>query len=85
MCVCVADSPEVTHVGLRYLNSLSGLQYLILRDQPPYWLTDDKLQGLYNCSLLGQLELGRHNRPMQMNITAAAVTGSVRLHTHRQL
>ena len=85
MCVCVADSPEVTHVGLRYLNSLSRLQYLILRDQLPYCQTDVKLQGLYNCSLPGQLELGRHNRQMQMSNTAAAVTGSVRLHTHRQL
>ena len=72
-------------MGLRYLNSLSGLKYLILRDQPPYWLTDDKLQGLYNCSGLERLELGRHNRTMQMNITAAAVAGSVRLRTHRQM
>ena len=85
MCVCVADSPEVTHVGLQYLNNLSGLHELFLRDQPPYWVTDVKLQGLYNCSRLNWLELGRHNRPMQMSITAAAVTGSVRLQTHRQM
>ena len=85
MCVCVADCPEVTHVGLRNLTSSSGLQYLVLRDLPRYWLTDYKLQGLHGYLLLKQLELGHRERPIQMNITAAAVTGSVALHTHRQL
>ena len=79
MCVCVADCPEVTHVGLRYFNSSSKLTHLILRDQTPYWLTDDKLQALHGYTSMKQLELG-YNR--QMNITAAAVTRSVRLHTH---
>ena len=71
-------------MGLRNLNSSSGLLYLALREQPPNWLTDEKLQGLYGWSRLQYLHLG-YNRPMQMNITAPAVTGSVRLHTHRQL
>ena len=81
MCVCVADCPEVTHVGLQNLASLSRLKYLFLTDQPPYWLTDDKLQGLHGNSRLEYLQLGIPNRPMQMNITSAAVAGSVRLHT----
>ena len=81
MCVCVADSPEVTDVGLRHLNSLPGLWVLILKDQPSFWLTDTKLQGLHNNSQLRFLRLG-YSRPIQMNITAAAITRSVRLHTH---
>ena len=85
ICVCVADCPEVTSKGLQYLNSLSGLQYLALSDQPSYWLTDDKLQGLYGWSQLERLHLGDQQKPIQTNITAAGVTGSVILHTHRQL
>ena len=68
-------------MGLQYLNS-SGPMVLALREQPPYWLTDIKLQGLYGNSRLVQLRLGDRGRPIQTNITAAAVTGSVRLHTH---
>ena len=82
MCVCVADCPEVTDVGLQYLNSSSRLQYLSMEDLPPYWLTDDKLQVLYGCSRLRQLDLGNVRSPIQANITAPAVTGSVRLHIH---
>ena len=82
MCVCVADWPEVTSKSLQSLNSLSGLQYLSLSGLPPNWLTDTKLQILQGISQLKQLQLGDHNSPIQMNITAAAVAGSVRLNTH---
>ena len=81
MCVSVADCPEVTSKGLQYLNSSSGLQHLSLTDLPPYWLTDAKLQALYGCSRLQQLRLGDRGSPIQTNITAAAVAGSVRLNT----
>ena len=81
MCVCVADSPEVTHEGLQHLTSLSRLRVLTLRDLPPYWLTDAKLQGLHGISGLKALRLGDLDSPMQTNFTGADVAGSVRLHT----
>ena len=65
-------------MGLEYLSSLSGLWFLSLTDLPGYWLTDTKLQGLHGISRLGQLFLGGPGSPIQTNITAAAVTGSVR-------
>ena len=79
MRVCVADCSDVTSKGLQSLNRSSWLQYLSLTEIPRYWLTDAKLQGLYGCSRLEQLNLGDLDSPIQTNITAAAVAGSVRL------
>ena len=47
-----------------------------LRDPPPNWLTDAKLQILHGNSRLRRLDL----HLMETNITAAAFAGSVTAH-----
>ena len=84
MCVCVADWPEVTSKSLQSLTSLPGLRVLSLSGLPANWLTDTRLQILHDISQLKQLDLGDRNSPIQMNITAAAVTRSD-CTPHRQL
>ena len=83
MCVCVfPDCPGVTENGLQHINDLAELRYLTLRDMPNDWLTAAVLKTMHGCPKLWLLTLGkRYDREGENIPAAAAVAGSVRLHT----
>ena len=85
MCACVfTDVSEVTPEGMQHLGNLTSMHTLSMRGLPDDWLTDDMLGGLHGCSQLYQLDLRNTGSLIQADITAPAVTRSVRLHIHTQ-
>ena len=77
--VCLfADSPGVTEQGLRHLGNNNQLAYAILSGLSADVVTDKVLDSLHNKPLLYLLALGKFNKPLEVAITAPAVTRSVR-------
>ena len=86
MCICVPpDASGLKSADLVHLGQFPYMEILVLNKLQDDVFTDAVLTSLQGCSQLKQLLLGEDADEIQMSITDAAITGSVRLHTHRQL
>ena len=75
--VCLfADSPGVTEKGLRHLGNYTQMLWAVLSGLSADVVTDTVLDSLHNCPRLNLLALGKLNKPLEVAITAAAVTRS---------
>ena len=79
-----ADCPRLTAEDLQLLGGLPRLEVLRLRSLAADSVGDAVLASLEGCTRLRELSLGFWSRPVQMEITAAAVTRSVSQHTPTQ-
>ena len=82
MCGVLADSRKLTQDGLWHLRNLNKTRRLFLKGLPDVALTDALLESLHDLPQMEMLRLEGYKGQIRGNITAAAVTRSVRQHTH---
>ena len=84
MCGVLADSRKLTQDGLWHLRNLNELKCLFMNGLPDVALTDALLESLHDLPQMEMLRLEGYKGQIRGNITAAAVTRSVRQHTHTE-